>query len=109
MLSTTATSHTTTSARHTSRMPRTDISVSVCLETGTPIPAHLVEVARLDLMILTDRPLRYGTTVQLALFSDLVSSVTQTHGIVHWCRPHQHGWQIGIFMTMPLPDRLTET
>lgn len=59
-------------------------------------------------MILTDRPLRYGTPVQLALFSDLISAVTQNGGVVHWCRTHQHGWQIGIFLTMPLPNRLTE-
>lgn len=108
MTSTSATSHLSTSPRNAGRTPPTEISVSVCLDSGTPIPARLVELARLDLMIVTDRPLRYGTAVQLALFSDLVSSVTQTRGTVHWCRPHQHGWQIGIFMTMPLPDRLTE-
>lgn len=108
MLRSTAISHSTPAARNASRMPQAEISVSVCLDSGTPIPARLVELARLDLMIVTDRPLRYGTAVQLALFSDLVSSVTQTRGNVHWCRPHQHGWQIGIFMTMPLPDRLTE-
>lgn len=108
MLSTSATSHPVTTPRNVGRMPQTEISVSVCLDSGTPIPARLVELARLDLMILADRPLRYGTAVQLALFSDLVSSFTQTRGTVHWCRPHQLGWQIGIFMTMPLPDRLTE-
>ena len=96
------------SARNADRMPPAEISVSVCLDSGTPIPARLIELARLDLMIVSDRPLRYGTAVQLALFSDLVSSVAQTRGIVHWCRPHRHGWHIGIFMTMPLPDRLTE-
>lgn len=108
MLRSAAISHSTNPARNAGRTPPAEISVSVCLDSGTPIPARLVELARLDLMIVTDRPLRYGTAVQLALFSDLVSSVTQTRGTAHWCRPHQHGWQIGIFMTMPLPDRLTE-
>ena len=98
----------TTPPRSAGRMPQAEIFVSVCLDCGTPIPARLIELARADLMILTDRPLRYGTTVQLALFGDLVTAVTQNRGIVHWCRPHQMGWQIGVFLTMPLPDRLTE-
>ena len=108
MLSSPATRHATTSARNASRIPHAEICVSVCLDCGTPIPARLEELARTDLMIVTDRPLRYGTAVQLALFSDLVTAVTQNRGIVHWCRPSQHGWQIGVFLTMPLPDRLTE-
>jgi len=98
----------TTNPRLTNRMPRGEISVSVCLDCSTPVPARLVELARTDLKILTDRPLRYGTRVQLALFGDMVASVTQNRGIVHWCRPHHVGWQIGVFLTMPLPDRLTE-
>lgn len=90
------------------RISQADIAVSVCLDCGTPIPARLVELTRADLMITTDRPLRYGTPVQLALFGDLVSTVTQNRGVVHWCRPYQNGWQIGVFLMMPLPNRLTE-
>ena len=108
MLRSAAISHSTTSARGVGRLPNTEISVSVCLDCGTPIPARLVELAHLDLIMVTDRPMRYGTVVQLALFGDLVTTVTQNRGIVHWCRPHQHGWHVGVFLTMPLPDRLTE-
>lgn len=81
--------------------------LSVCLDCGTPLPAKLLELARLDLMLLTDRPLRYGTCLQLAIFSDLISAVTQNRAMVHWCRPHLRGWQIGAFLTQPLPERLT--
>jgi len=86
-----------------------EISVSVCLDCGTPVPARMLDLARTDLTILTDRPLRFGTPLQLVLFSDLVSAVTQNRGIVHLCRPHRSGWQIGAFLTSPLPDRLTES
>lgn len=85
-----------------------EISVSVCLDNGTPIPARLLELARMDLRILTDRPLRFGTPLQVSLFSDFVNAVTQNRAIVHWCRPHEAGWQIGAFLTTSLPDRLTE-
>lgn len=85
-----------------------EISVSVCLDNGTPIPARLLELARMDLRILSDRPLRFGTPLQISLFSDLISAVTQNRAIVHWCRPHEAGWQIGAFLTTSLPDRLTE-
>ncbi len=92
-----------------SRFSHPEISVSVCLDCGTPIPAKLLELARLDLMLLTDRPLRFGTPIQLAIFSDLVSSVVSSRAIVHFCRPHSRGWQTGAFLAQPLPDRLTES
>ncbi len=91
-----------------SRFSHPEISVSVCLDCGTPIPARLEELARMDLMLLTDRPLRFGTSIQLAIFSDLVSAVTYNRAVVHWSRPHSCGWQIGAFLTQPLPDRLIE-
>jgi len=103
-----ATSHSNATPRNVIRPSQAEIAVSVCLDCGTPIPARLVELTRADLMIVADRPLRYGTPVQLALFGDLVTTVTQNSGVVHWCRPQQNGWQIGIFLTMPLPNRLTE-
>ena len=90
------------------RFSHPEINVSVCLDCGTPIPAQLLELARMDLMLLTDRPLRFGTSIQLAIFSDLVSAVTYNRAVVHWSRPHSRGWQIGAFLTQPLPDRLTE-
>ena len=100
--------HPVVHARTASRIQHPEISVSVCLDCGTPVPARLVELTRQDLMILTDRPLRYGTNLQLALFGNLMTTATQNRGLVHWCRPHQQGWQIGAFLTMPLPTRLTE-
>lgn len=100
--------HPAVHVRSASRIQQPEISVSVCLDCGTPIPARLLELTRQDLMILTDRPLRYGTNLQLALFGNLMTTVTQNRGLVHWCRPNQQGWQIGAFLTMPLPNRLTE-
>jgi len=84
-----------------------EIQLSACLESGTPLPSQMLEMARLDLTFITDRPLRFGTVIQLAIFSDFISAMTQNRGIVHWCRPHPRGWQIGVFLTQPLPDRLT--
>lgn len=84
-----------------------EIFLSACLEGGIPLPAQLLELARVDLTFLTDRPLRFGTPVQIAIFSDFVSSVAQHKAIVHWCRPHARGWHVGAFLTQPLPDRLT--
>jgi hypothetical protein len=90
-----------------SRTGAAEIQLSVCLEGGTPLPAQMLEMARLDLTFITDRPLRFGTVVHLAIFSDVVSAVTQNRGFAHWCRPHARGWQIGVYLTQPLPDRLT--
>lgn len=89
------------------RQLHAEISVSACLDCGTPLPARLLDLARSDLLLLTDRPLRFGTPLQLAIFSDLCSAVTQNRAIVHWCRPSAKGWQIGAFLTQTLPDRLT--
>jgi len=100
--------HPAVQVRSASRIQQPEISVSVCLDCGIPVPARLVELTRQDLMMLTDRPLRYGTNLQLALFGNLMTTVTQNRALVHWCRPNQHGWQIGAFLTMPLPNRLTE-
>jgi hypothetical protein len=91
------------------RQNHAEINLSACLDCGTPLPARLLEMARLDLIFLSDRPLRYGTNIQLAIFSDLVSAVTQNRAVVHWCRPHSSGWQIGAFLMHTLPDRLTES
>lgn len=90
------------------RLVHPEISVSVCLDSGIPIPARLLELARTDLRILADRPLRCGTILQVSLFSDLIRPVTQNRATVHWCRPHEAGWQIGAFLTDSLSDRLTE-
>ena len=102
------TNHPAVHLRSARRIQQPEISVSACLDCGTPVPARLVELTRQDLMILTDRPLRYGTFLQLAMFGNLMTSVTQNRGLVHLCRPSQQGWQIGAFLAMPLPNRLTE-
>ena len=85
-----------------------EIYLSACLDTGIPLPAKLLELARMDLIFITDRPLRFGTALQLSIYSDFISAVTQNRAVVHWCRPHPLGWQIGAFLGQPLPDRLTE-
>lgn len=90
------------------RFSTLDICMSACLDCGTPLPTQLLELARADLIFITDRPLRFGTSVQLSLYSDFVSAVTQNRATIHWCRPHTQGWQIGAFLNQPLPDRLTE-
>ena len=84
------------------------VKASACLECGTPLAAELVDVARLDLLLLSDRPLRYGTVLRVALFSDLVSSVAYATVSEHFCRATHEGWQIGGFLGQPLPDRLVE-
>lgn len=84
------------------------VKASACLECGTPLAAELVDVARMDLLMLADRPLRYGTALRVALFSDLVSSVAYATVSVHFCRATHEGWQIGGFLSQPLPDILVE-
>ena len=81
---------------------------NVCLEDGIPLAAELLDVARLDILLLADRPIRYGTTLQLAIFSDLVSSVAYTKATVHYCRVTHEGWQIGAFFELPIPDHMIE-
>ena len=79
------------SGQSSARASQTEIFLSACLEGGIPLPAHLLELARMDLTFLTDRPLRFGTPVQIAIFSDFVSSVAQNKAFVHWCRPLARG------------------
>ena len=85
-----------------------EIQLSACLDCGTPLPSKLLELARMDLTFITDRPLRYGTPLQLAIYSDFINAVTHNRANVHWCRPHPLGLQIGAFLTQSLPDRITE-
>ncbi len=85
-----------------------DIRLSVCLETGVPVPAASVDVARLDLQFLTDRPFRFGTVLRLALFTEPVTAVCYSRAVVHFCRATPTGWRIGAFLSQPLPGRLTD-
>lgn len=84
------------------------VRISVCLECGTPVPTELVEVTRVDLMFLTDRPLRFGTPLQLVMFGELVTTSEYSTAHVHYCRPTHRGWQIGVFLNKTVPDRLTQ-
>ncbi len=83
------------------------LRASVCLECGTPVPAELVDMARLDLLLLTDRPLRFGTVLQTAIFCDLMTGVSYNRAVVHFCRATHRGWEIGAFLTSPVPDFLS--
>lgn len=84
------------------------VRVSVCLESGIPIPTDLMELTRVDMMFLTDRPLRYGTPLQMAMFGELVTNAAYVKAHVHYCRATHRGWQIGVFLTQTLPDCLTQ-
>lgn len=92
----------------TRRSGSPEIHLSACLEAGIPLPVKLLDLARMDLIFITDRPLRFGTALQVSIYSDFINAVTQNRATVHWCRPHPSGWQIGAFLGQPLPDRLTE-
>ena len=85
-----------------------EIYLAACLETGISLPVKLMDLARMDLIFIADRPLRFGTALHVSIYSDFISAVTQNRAVVHWCRPHPLGWQIGAFLGQPLPDRLTE-
>lgn len=82
------------------------LRISICQENGTPVPADLVDMARLDLLFLTDRPLRFGTVLQTAVYCDLVTGVSYNKAVVHYCRATLNGWEIGAFLTAPVPDYL---
>ncbi len=76
-------------------------------ENGAPLPAILVDVARNDVLILTDRPLRFGTALQMVIYCDLITAISYTRGTVHSCRATSRGWEIGVFLSQTLPMRLT--
>lgn len=103
----------TESARHTvhngsfSSWSGSRVRASVCLEGGLPLASELLDVARMDLLLLSDRPLRFGTTLQVALFCDLASGVSYNKASVHFCRATHRGWEIGAFLLQPMPDFLT--
>jgi PilZ domain len=85
-----------------------EIRVSVCLEDGTPVAAELVELARMDLMLRVDRPLRFSTPIRLVLFRDFAGGVAHCRAVVHWCRTEQGCWKLGAFLTTRIADCITE-
>jgi hypothetical protein len=85
-----------------------DIRVSVCLEDGTPVAAELVELARMDLMLRVDRPLRFSTPIRLVLFRDFSRGVAHCRAVVHWCRTERGCWKLGAFLTTPIADCITD-
>ncbi|MCA9059650.1 MAG: PilZ domain-containing protein [Planctomycetaceae bacterium] len=93
--------------QHRANLPvRSDVHLSACLDENLPLPAQLIEFSHRDIHFLTDRPLRFGTRIHLAVFLDLVSSVARNVAVVHWCRAGRHGWEIGAFLTHPLSERI---
>ncbi|MEZ6060919.1 MAG: hypothetical protein R3C19_11200 [Planctomycetaceae bacterium] len=81
------------------------IQISSCLESGVPLPTRVRQLSRTDVLLLTDRPLRFGTRLRLAMYVDLLASASNA-GVVHWCRPGTDGWELGAFLTSPLADHL---
>jgi hypothetical protein len=71
-----------------------------------PLPLEVQQVSRTDVKLLTDRPLRFGTRIRLGLYINLLSAASSNIAVVHWCRPGVSGWQIGTFLTSPLPETL---
>ncbi len=84
-----------------------DVRASICLECGMPVAAQLLDLARLDLLVLTDRPLRFGTTLQVVIFCNLVNGVSYHKAVVHFCRATHRGWEIGAFLIQPIPEFLS--
>lgn len=87
--------------------PRTGgIHMCGCLESGTPLPLCVTEIARGDVRLTTDRPLRYGTPISLVMYQDLISGTVPNRGIVHWCRPSTIGWELGVYLNAPIPENM---
>jgi len=80
--------------------------VCASLDSGFLLPVVVEDVARGDVRFLTDRPLRFGTRLHLSMYIDLASGSIPQRGVVHWCRPSHHGWQIGVFLNGPIPDAI---
>lgn len=71
-----------------------------------PLPVAVQDIARSDVRMLTDRPLRFGTRVNLVLYLHMMSSTVPNVGVVHWCRPGTHGWELGLYLNAPIPESL---
>ena len=82
------------------------IQICACLESGVPLPLTVSEIARGDVRLTTDRPLKFGTPVTMAIFLDLLSGSVPNRGVVHWCRPSVSGWELGIFLNSPIPESM---
>ena len=91
----------------TSNTPRTGgVQMCGCLESGAPLPLSVSEIARGEIRLTTDRPLRFGTKISLVMFLDLVSGTVPNRGIVHWCRPSISGWELGLYLNAPIPESM---
>lgn len=82
------------------------IQICACLESGVPLPLNVEEIARGDVRLTTDRPLKFGTRLTMAIFLDFLSGSVPNRGVVHWCRPSVSGWQLGIFLNSPIPESM---
>ncbi|MCA9034990.1 MAG: hypothetical protein KDA91_07670 [Planctomycetaceae bacterium] len=84
------------------------MKVAISLPDGMPLATEMLDIAREDILVLTDRPLRFGTRLRVAVFGDLVSMVVYTEAIVHFSRATHCGWKIGAFLDRVLPERLVD-
>lgn len=82
------------------------LRAGICLPSGHPLPVSIIDVARGDLRILTDRPLRFGTKTNIVFFCREMTNTTPNTGIVHWCRPALKGWELGLFLNSPIPESM---
>ena len=82
------------------------LCAAICLPSGNPLPVSIIDVARGDLRILTDRPLRFGTRTNIVFFCRDLTNTTPNTGIVHWCRPADGGWELGLFLNSPIPESM---
>ena len=77
-----------------------------CLESGVPLPLNISEISRGDVRLTTDRPLKFGTPIALIMYLDFVSGTVPNRGVVHWCRPSNSGWELGVYLNSPIPESM---
>ena len=74
----------TTHPRSAGRMQRAEISVSVCLDCGTPIPARLIELARAEHPIL-DKMIAMREELRQLWLNTSMSREHLTTELAAWC------------------------
>ena len=97
---------TTVNCEQETRKLSSGLCAGMCLPNGHPLPVSIIDVARGDLRILTDRPLRFGTRTNIVFFCRDLTNTTPNTGIVHWCRPAESGWEMGLFLNSPIPESM---
>lgn len=82
------------------------IHASGCLDDGESLPISLLEVAPVDLRILTDRPLSHGTAINLMLRRGNTNHASLNVGTVHWSQARSNGWQLGLHLQFQVSESL---